>query len=148
MSENFLKKIREEKKIGQSELAQKIGVSKQLLSGFENGRSGISNEVLKKISEVLEISPDAILTGKSSRPFDEDGRKKLTAAMSLAFKIYGDQFDKETLIKIATETYGFAVDFDLAKNELSKNKLKNSLEEKIIAGLAAKCFLDSIALEQ
>jgi len=42
---NFLKKIREDKKIGQTELATRIGVTKQLLSGFENGRSGISNEV-------------------------------------------------------------------------------------------------------
>ena len=47
---NFLKKIREDKKIGQSELALRIGVSKQLLSGFENGRSGVSNEVLKKLA--------------------------------------------------------------------------------------------------
>jgi transcriptional regulator with XRE-family HTH domain len=143
MSENFLKQIREEKKISQSDLAQKIGVSKQLLSGFEKGRSGVSNEVLKKLSEVLEVSPDAILTGKSSRPFDEKGRQQLTEAMSLAFRVYGDQFDKEILIKIATEVYAFTVDLDLAKTDLSKNKLKNSLEEKILSGLAAKCFLDS-----
>ncbi len=143
MSENFLKQIREEKKVGQSELAQKIGVSKQLLSGFENGRSGISNEVLKKISEVLDVSPDVILSGKSSRPFDEKDKHKLTQAMSLAFKIYGDQFDKDILIKIATEIYGFMVDFDLAKNQIARDKLKNSLEEKIVIGLAAKGFLDS-----
>ena len=62
---NFLKKIREDKKIGQSELALRIGVSKQLLSGFENGRSGVSNEVLKKLAEALDVSPDAILIGKS-----------------------------------------------------------------------------------
>ncbi|MBU6141263.1 MAG: helix-turn-helix transcriptional regulator [Proteobacteria bacterium] len=143
MSENFLKQIREEKKIGQSELAQKIGVSKQLLSGFEKGRSGISNEVLRKISEVLDVSPDAILTGKSSRPFDEKGRQKLTQAMGLTFKIYGDQFDKDVLIKIATELYGLMVDFDLAKNDIAREKLKNSLEEKIVMGLAAKVLLDS-----
>ena len=67
---NFLKKIREDKKIGQSELALRIGVSKQLLSGFENGRSGVSNEVLKKLAEALDVSPDAILIGKSTKPFD------------------------------------------------------------------------------
>ena len=75
---NFLKKIREDKKIGQSELAVKIGVSKQLLSGFENGRSGISNEVLQKLADVLEVSSDAILTGKSTKPFSEIGRKQLS----------------------------------------------------------------------
>jgi len=144
MSQNFLKQIREEKNISQSALATKIGVTKQLLSGFEQGRSGVSNEVLRKLAEALEVTPDAILTGKSNRPFDEKGRQKLAEAMSLAFKIYGDQFDKEALIKIATEIYGFMVDEDLAKSDLAKNKLRESIEDKIVCGLAAKAFLDSI----
>lgn len=143
MPDNFLKQIREEKNIGQSELAQKIGVSKQLLSGFEKGRSGVSNEVLKKLAGVLDVNPDAIFTGKSSKPFDEKGRKKLTEAMNLAFKIYGDQFDKEMLIRIATEIYGFMMDFEFAKNDLAKENLKDSLEEKIVIGLAAKGLLES-----
>ncbi len=72
---NFLKKIREDKKIGQTELANRIGVTKQLLSGFENGRSGISNEVLIKLAEELQVSPDAILTGKSYKPLDQKNRQ-------------------------------------------------------------------------
>lgn len=143
MHENFLKQIREEKDLSQSALATKIGVTKQLLSGFEKGRSGISNEVLRKLANVLGVTPDAILTGKSHKPFDEQGRQKLTEAMSLAFKIYGDQFDKEILIKVATEIYGLMIDFDHAKSAEAKNKFKNSVEEKIILGLAAKAFMDS-----
>lgn len=142
MLENFLKKIREEKNVSQSALAQKIGVSKQLLSGFEKGRSGISNEVLRKLADVLDVTPDAILTGKSSKPFDEKGRKKLTEAMTIVFKTYGDQFDKDMLIKIATDLYGLTIDCDFAKSETAQNQFKTSLEEKIIAGLAAKCFLN------
>ena len=95
---NFLKKIREDKKIGQSELATRIGVSKQLLSGFENGRSGVSNEVLKKLSEALDVSPDAILLGKSTKPFDDVGRRQLSEAMNMTFKFYGDEFDKDTIL--------------------------------------------------
>jgi transcriptional regulator with XRE-family HTH domain len=143
MPANFLKKIREEKKIGQSELAQKVGVSKQLISGFEKGRSGVSNEVLRKLAAELDVSPDAIITGKHNKPFDEKGRKKLTEAMTLAFKFYDDQFDKETMVKIATELYGFMIDFDATKKEVDRKKLKESLTEKIIVGLAAKCLLDS-----
>lgn len=144
MSKNFLKIIREEKKIGQSELAAIVGVSKQLLSGFEKGRSGVSNEVLQRLAEALEVSPDAILTGKSHKPFDEKGRKKLTEAMTLTFKFYGDQFDKETMVKIATELYGFMIDYDVAPKEIAKKDFKKSLQEKIVAGLAAKCFLNFI----
>jgi transcriptional regulator with XRE-family HTH domain len=138
---NFLKKIREDKKIGQSELATKIGVSKQLLSGFENGRSGISNEVLKKLSEALDVSPDAILLGKSIKPFDDFGRRQLSEAMSMTFKFFGDEFDKDTIIKISTELYSIIVDFDELKNDAERDKFKKTLEEKIAVGLASKCFL-------
>jgi len=142
MMQNFLKKIREDRKIGQSELAEKIGVSKQLLSGFENGRSGISNEVLKKLAEVLDVNPDAILTGKSNKPFDENSRNQLSQAMSLTFKLYGDKFDKETIVKIATELYGLIVDFDSLTKDFDRKKFKKSLEDKIAIGLAAKCFIN------
>ena len=138
---NFLKKIREDKKIGQSELATKIGVSKQLLSGFENGRSGVSNEVLKKLSEALDVSPDAILLGKSTKPFDDVGRRQLSEAMNMTFKFYGDEFDKDTIIKISTELYSIIVDFDELNNDAERDKYKKSLEEKIAVGLASKCFL-------
>ncbi len=139
---NFLKKIREDKKLGQSELAEKIGVSKQLLSGFENGRSGISNEVLKKLADALGVNPDAILTGRSNMPFDDKGRKQLQEAMNLTFKLYGDKFDKETIVKIATELYGIIIDFDCLKKDFDKKQFKKSLEDKIALGLAAKCFLN------
>ena len=62
--------------------------------------------------------------------------------MTVAFKIYGDQFEKDSLIRIATEIYGFMVAEDFAKNDSAKNKLKELLEEKIICGLAAKAFLE------
>lgn len=142
MQKNFLKKIREEKSIGQSELAQKVGVSKQLLSGFEKGRSGVSNEVLKKLADALNVSPDTILTGKSNQPFDERGRKKLTEAMTKVFNFFGDEFDKETMIKIATDLYGFMIDFESEKKEMTRNNFKKFLEDKMISGLAAQCFLN------
>jgi transcriptional regulator with XRE-family HTH domain len=138
---NFLKKIREDKKIGQSELAVKIGVSKQLLSGFENGRSGISNEVLQKLADALEVSSDAILTGKSTKPFSEIGRKQLSEAMNMTFKFYGDEFDRDTIIRVSTELYSIIVDFDELKNDADREKFKKSLEEKIAIGLASNCFL-------
>ena len=139
---NFLKKIREDKKIGQSELAVKIGVSKQLLSGFENGRSGVSNEVLQKLADALEVSSDAILTGKSIKPFSEIGRKQLSEAMNMTFKFYGDEFDRDTIIRVSTELYSIIVDFDELKNDADREKFKKSLEEKISIGLASNCFLN------
>jgi len=140
--ENFLKKIRQDRKIAQSDLAQRVGVSKQLINGFENKRNGISNEVLRKIAEILEVSPDAILSGKSSNPFDDQGRKQLSEAMNLTFKHYGEEFDKETIVKIATELYGLMIDFDRLKSDSDKKKFKRSLADKIALGLASKTFLN------
>ena len=141
MAQNFLKQIREAKNIGQSELAQKVGVSKQLLSGFEKGRSGISNEVLQKLSQELGVSGDTILSGKSSNPFDEKGRKKLAEAMNMVFEFYGNEFDKETIVRIATEVYGLMIDFDALNTKSAKIEFRKLLEEKIAVGLAAKCLL-------
>ena len=138
---NFLRKIRESKRIRQTELADQIGVSKQLLSGFENGRSGISNEVLQKLAIALDVSPDSILIGKSNRSFDEVGKKQLTEAMRITFNEYGDKLDKETIIKISTELYGMIFHNDFLVSDLEKIKYQESLQEKIIAGLAAQCFL-------
>ena len=138
---NFLRKIRESKRIRQTELADQIGVSKQLLSGFENGRSGISNEVLQKLAIALDVSPDSILIGKSNRSFDEVGKKQLTEAMRITFNEYGDNLDKETIIKISTELYGMIFHNDFLISDLEKIKYQESLQEKIIAGLAAQCFL-------
>ncbi len=141
MPENFLKKIRTEKKISQSDLAKEIGVSKQLLSGFEQGRSGVSNEVLGKLGKALKVSPEYIMTGKSKQVFDEEGKEKLAQAMNNVFSIYGDDFDKETIVKIATEVYGFMLDFEDLKQDSEKKDFRKILESKIIEGLAAKCFL-------
>jgi transcriptional regulator with XRE-family HTH domain len=138
---NFLKTIRESKRIRQSELAKQVGVSKQLLPGFENGRSGISNEVLKKLAIALDVSPDSILLGKSNRSFDEVGKKQLTEAMRITFEEYGDKLDKETIIRIATELYGMIFYNEFLINDVEKIKYQESLQEKIITGLAAKCFL-------
>lgn len=142
MSKNFLKQIREAKNISQIDLAVRAGVSKQLLSGFENGRSGISNEVLQRIAEILEVSTDTIFNGKSQTPFDEKGRKILLQAMQNTFEFYGNQFDKDTIIKIATELYGLMIDFESVDNKSMQKEFRLELEDKITLGFAAQCFLN------
>jgi transcriptional regulator with XRE-family HTH domain len=143
MSKNILKKIRKEKNISQIELANIAGVSKQLLSGFENGRSGISNDVLFKIANYLDVSSDYIITGKNKNIIDEQGKKILQKAMSIAFDFYGDEFDKETLIKISSEIYSLMVDFEEKYKKLSSEDFEEFLNNKIAVGLAAKCLLNS-----
>jgi len=68
--------------------------------------------------------------------------KRLAAAIQFAVNKHADQFDKETIVKIATELYGIIVDFDSIKKDPERKKFKKNLEDKIALGLAAKCFLN------
>jgi transcriptional regulator with XRE-family HTH domain len=143
MSENFLRKIREEKSFGQSELARKAGVSKQLISGFEKGRNGLSAEVLRKIADVLKVNPTYIITGKKSgESFNDAEKNRMMEALKITHEFYKDyDFDHETMSRIATEMFGFMSDFEKLKAEIGGKNFSKSLNEKIAAGLAAKCFL-------
>jgi transcriptional regulator with XRE-family HTH domain len=143
MSQNFLKQIREEKSFGQAELARKAGVSKQLIWGFENGKNGVSSEVLRKLAEVLKVTPNYITKGSDvGSPLTEEEKKRMFEAMKITHEYYKDYgFDYEMMSKIATEMYGFMSDFEKLKEQIGSNSFDKSLNEKIASGLAAKCFL-------
>jgi len=141
---NILRQIRTEQNIGQSELARKAGVSKQLIWGFENGKNGISPQVLRKISEILKVEPNHIINQeKEKRAFGIKQKDKLAQAIKFANEFYKDyDFDSEMIAKISTELYSFMVDFDSLKAEMASDKFDKSLDDKIASGLAARCFLN------
>jgi len=56
-----IKKLRKERKLGQAELAQKLGVHTTHLSKIETGRYMPSLELLMKIAEVFEVTTDFLL---------------------------------------------------------------------------------------
>lgn len=60
-----VKAIRRSKNLTQDYLAEKLGVSKQSISGYE-GRALLSAEVIYKLAEVLVCSTDEIFYGKKS----------------------------------------------------------------------------------
>jgi hypothetical protein len=63
--------------------------------------------------------------------------------MKITHEFYKDyDFDHETMSKIATEMYSFMSDFDKLKAEISGKNFNKSLNDKIAAGLAARCFLN------
>lgn len=53
-------------KLTQEQVAEKMGVSVQMISNLELGKKAIRPENLVKICSVLNISNDYILTGKKS----------------------------------------------------------------------------------
>ncbi len=51
---NYIKKYRKKKKMKQEELGEKIGISQQLMSSYENGKTRISINLAMQICEILE----------------------------------------------------------------------------------------------
>ncbi len=72
-----LKKIRTSKKLTQDALAEKLFVTRQTVSGWENDRTQPDIEMLIKISEVLEVDVEELIYGEK-RYKSEDAKKQNT----------------------------------------------------------------------
>ncbi len=144
IKENFLAEILEKRGMKLTELAKRAGISKQSLTGFAKKRHGVSDEVLIKLANILEVRPEEIIPGKSADN-TEEGRKYLLRAIKITDQYYADQgFDEALLVDIATELYNFLILFDRQENKNNLADLKKDLNKKLSQGLAAKCFLDFI----
>lgn len=71
---NLIKKLREENNLTQKDLADKLGVTYQAVSKWENGKNIPDIGVMKQISEDFSINLDEILNGEKIK---KDKRKKL-----------------------------------------------------------------------
>ena len=65
-----LKKLREDKKLSQIQLAYNLGVSKSTVSCYENGSRYPSYEVLVKIAHTFHVTTDYLLDHDSIRTLD------------------------------------------------------------------------------
>ena len=78
---NRIAKFRKEKNMTQEELANRLGVSSQAVSKWENDASCPAISLLPQLCEVLSITADELLTGKNNevrmvppeqrKPFDQ-----------------------------------------------------------------------------
>ena len=75
-----IKSLREEKKLSQVQLAEKLFVTRQTVSNYEIGRSRPDVEMLTRIADVLDVDISVIIYGvqPSSERYIE--RKKLVIA--------------------------------------------------------------------
>lgn len=65
-----IKRLRQEKNLKQSELAEKIGLTHSQISSIELGKSEGSKPTLKKIAEFFEVSYESLVNSES-----EENRK-------------------------------------------------------------------------
>lgn len=75
-----IKKMRTEKKLTQEELAQKINVTRQAVSNWENAKTQPDLETLISIAEALQVDFEALLYGK--KYIKSDGNTENTKKLS------------------------------------------------------------------
>lgn len=67
-----IQRLREERHYTQEALSEKLGVTPNHLSAIERGVSGISLELMEKLCEVLSVTADHILFGRTAAETNGD----------------------------------------------------------------------------
>lgn len=62
-----IKKLRVEKGLTQDELAEKLSVTRQAVSNWENGKTQPDIETLTKLAEIFDVSVEKIIYGKEKK---------------------------------------------------------------------------------
>jgi transcriptional regulator with XRE-family HTH domain len=73
--ENNLQRLRKLRNMKQEELAQRINVSRQTISGWETGRRQPDLDTLKKLAEVLEVDIHELIYGSMQGEYPKFQRK-------------------------------------------------------------------------
>ena len=74
---NFIKKIRTEQNLTQKDLADRLGVTYQAVSKWENGKNVPDIAILKKITEEFNVNIDEILNGEKNEKKIENTKENL-----------------------------------------------------------------------
>lgn len=84
---------RKSMRMTQEELAEKLGVSTQMISNLELGKKAIRPENLARVCEVLGLSADFILTGTSTKTAVDTVAEKLIPLTKEELQIVSDLID-------------------------------------------------------
>lgn len=97
---NFLKDMgqrimvrRKSLRMTQEELAEKLGVSTQMISNLELGKKAIRPENLAKVCSVLELSADFILTGTNTKTAVDAVAEKLIQLTAEELQMVNEMID-------------------------------------------------------
>ncbi len=77
----------------QEELAEKLGVSTQMISNLELGKKAIRPENLANVCEVLKLSADFVLTGSNTKSAVDAVAEKLVQLTVKELQMVSDIID-------------------------------------------------------
>lgn len=140
MDEKFGERLivfRNRKGLSQDELSQKLGVSRQSISNWENGSSQPSIEFVKKLSEIYEVSVDDLLN--CDKPVEDCYKKK----EDTSFKKEEKKDDKGSHIRIDKNGIFIndADDGDCIKFEFGGD-MEENIKEKVKTEVVDSVFVD------
>ena len=85
--------LRKEQKISQTELAEQLGIHKNVLGRYERNEVLPSIEIAKRIADILDVSLD-YLTGKTDIEMDKDIQKRILEVSKF------DQEDRQNIFSV------------------------------------------------
>lgn len=146
---NFLAKIRESRNLTQEQLAEISGVTRYIISDFENEKRRPSARTISRLSEALGCSYLELMTGKDDsenivkKKFSGDKQKYLEEAAALVKKsCSGKDFDIELVIKISGYLSDLLEEYDLSSDDEKKDFIKSAKETKARM-IASDIFLNN-----
>lgn len=144
---------RDKLKMSTQELAERIHRSQATISRIENGKQGLTFELLSKIAAELRIHPFALLSDeplRSSALLPPPGKNEIGYAPSLfANSVHSGRIRRNMRIEVAAAMLGVSPS-ELESIELSLSCPDNSLLEKIceLYGLSPKELRQLISFGQ
>ncbi len=146
---NFLKKIREDRNMTQEQLAEASGVTRYIISDFENGKRRPSPRTISRLAEALGCSYITLMKGSEKN--DESEKKDLSQnrhqylleAINLTKKHYGSKgFNAEMMMKISGYLSYLIEEYEISSSQ-EKQKMLKKAEEQNAQLLANKIFLQT-----
>ena len=81
----FIRKIRQENNLTQKELADRLGVTYQAVSKWENGKNAPDIAILKKISDEFHVNMDELLSGEKQKKRKKTFSEKMATLVPVLF---------------------------------------------------------------
>ncbi len=100
-----IKSLREEKKLSQNQLAERLFVTRQTVSNYETGRSRPDVEMLARIADALDVDANTVIYGIEPSPEQRKERKKLAIAFLITLVLGLIWFIFTPLAKAYTHMY-------------------------------------------
>ena len=82
-----LKEIRKHLNMSQKDFANKYGMSQQILSKYENGKSDISDRIKTSLADEFNININWLLTGKGTMILEEEATGKFAVPSEIEQKL-------------------------------------------------------------